>query len=500
VGTSIGSGCVNASPDQGEHATLKVEGGFIHRACPECVRGWFSANSRCIMQGVKPIVKRVAKWLGWGFLAFGLLFFIGFRWGLTPLPKPPRGIRIAPLRPPLKVEEIKADNAAYYYMQAAKQVGGYKQTKESEAQMDALLNRDTSGETTAIKQTLADSAEALQLVRKGTSTEFCQMPVLNLADDGLNNMAQWRRLARLLCCAGELARRDGNYEQARDEYLTVMKFGRDCATGGPIISMLMGNAISGIGTKALRTLILENTLPPETSKTVAVELMRLEADFPPLAETLRYELIYSKHQLDDTVFKNHHVAGSLAVSHGAWNGLCDAAYGDMIQEAQKPYWQSDSKKVVERWASPHGKWIWLFAFNRPFPRILVGMILPVLETTYSRATRCDADLRATAVVCALTGYARVRGVPPERLDQLVPDFLTAVPIDPFDGKPLRYRREGAGWVVWSVGSDMKDDNAAWHEFKYRKGEERKGGDIYFKSTEPQDDLAAYRANLKTQVR
>jgi hypothetical protein len=125
------------------------------------------------------------------------------------------------------------------------------------------------------------------------------------------------------------------------------------------------------------------------------------------------------------------------------------------------------------------------------------MMLPVLEPAFSHATRCEVDLRATAVVCALTGYARVHGEPPERLDQLVPDFLSVVPIDSFDGKPLRYRRDGTGWVVWSVGSDMKDDNAAWHEFKYPKeANGRKGGDIYFKSTEPQDDLAAYRASLK----
>jgi|GEM_PF-1475418 len=453
------------------------------------------------MQGMKPIVKRVARWLGFGFLAFLLLLFIGFRWGLTPLPKPPRGIRIAPLRPPLKLEDIKPDNAAYYYLQAAERMKGYKQTKESEGQMDALLASDLSGDTKAIEQTLDDRAEALQLVRKGAGTKFCQMPVLNLPDDGLSNMAQWRRLARLLCCAGELARRDGNYEQARDEYFTVMKLGRDCATGGSMISMLMGNAISGIGTKALRTLMLENTLSPEMSKTVAIEMMRLEADFPPLAETLRCELIYSKHRLNDAVFKNHHVAGSLAVSRGAWHRLCDAAFGDMIQEAQKPYWQSDAKKVVEKWGPPRKKLMILFwAFNRPSPRILVGMVLPVLEGSFLRATRCDVDLRATAVACAVTGYSRVHGEPPERLDQLVPDFLSAVPIDPFDGKPLRYRREGASWVVWSVGSDMKDDNAAWHEFKYRKGEERKGGDIYFKSTEPADDLTAYRAHLKTQAR
>ena len=47
-------------------------------------------------------------------------------------------------------------------------------------------------------------------------------------------------------------------------------------------------------------------------------------------------------------------------------------------------------------------------------------------------------------------------------------------------------------MLWSVGSDLKDDNAAWHEFKYWKpNQEHKGGDIYFKSTEPQDDLADY---------
>jgi hypothetical protein len=449
------------------------------------------------MQGVKPIVKRVIKWLGWTLTALVLLLFIGFRWGLTPLPKPPRGVRIAPLTPPLKAEEIKPDNAAFYYLQAAKKMKDYKQPKESEEQMDALLDGDTSDDAAAVKQSLADCAEALQLVRKGASMKFCQMPVLNLTEDGLDNMAQWKELARFLRCAGELARRNGNYEQARDEYLTVVKFGSDCATGGPIISMLVGDAISGMGIKALRTMMLESTLPPEMSKTGAIELIRLEADFPPLAETLRYELIYSKQMFDANCMTN--VASPLMLSRGTAHCVFDAAYGDMIQEAQKPYWQSDGKKVVERW-KPQGKWIWLLAFNRPIPRILIGMTLPVLEPTFSRATRCEVDLRMTAVVCTLTGYARVHGEPPERLDQLAPDFLPAVPIDPFDGKPLRYRREGAGWVVWSVGSDMKDDNAAWHEFKYRKGEERHGGDIYFKSTEPQDDLAAYRANLKTQVR
>jgi hypothetical protein len=441
------------------------------------------------MQRMKPIVKRVLKWLGLTLMALALLLFIGFRWGLTPLPKPPRGVRITPLRPPLEVEEIKADNAAFYYLQAVKQMKDYKQSKESEDQMTALLNGDPSGDTAAIKQTLADCAESLELVRKGASMKSCQMPMLHPAAFGY--MSHLKQLARFLFCRGKLARRDGNREQARDEYLTVVKFGRDCATGGPVLSMLVGNAISGMGTKGLRTLVLESTLPPKMSKTVAVELMRLEADSTPLAETLRYELISHEQLMDANVFNTNHVANSLAFSRDAWHRLNVAAYGDMIQEAQKPYWQGETKKVFRKWQLS-GKGLLLSMFNRPIPRIMLSMLLPTLEQTFSRATRHSADLRATAVVCALMGYARVHGGPPERLDQLVPDFLSAVPLDPFDGKPLRYRREGDGWVVWSVGSDMKDDNAAWHEFKYRKeANRREGGDIYFKSTEPQDDLKAY---------
>jgi len=350
------------------------------------------------MQGVKPIVKRVAKWLIWGFVAFLLLLFIGVRWGLTPLPKPPRGVRIAPLRPPLKTEEIKTDNAAFYYLQAAKQMKNYKQPKESEEQMDALLAGDLSGNTKAIEQTLTDCAESVQLVRKGASMKFCRMPMPKLAEESsFDDMTWWRQLARFLCCAGELARRDGNHEQARDEYLTVVRFGRDCVTGGPVLSMLVGNSVSGMGTKALRTLMLESALPPEMSKTVAGELMRLEANFPPPAETLRYELIYGKQVVDVAfTFKK----GGVIWGRGTAYRLFDAAYGDMIQEAQKPYWQSDGKKVLERWTPPHGKWIWLLAFNRPIPRIMLSMLLPELETSFSRATRCGVDLGDGGRVCA----------------------------------------------------------------------------------------------------
>jgi len=43
------------------------------------------------------------------------------------------------------------------------------------------------------------------------------------------------------------------------------------------------------------------------------------------------------------------------------------------------------------------------------------------------------------------------------LSDLVPIYLPQAPQDPFDGRPLRYRRLEPGFVVYSVGPARTDD-------------------------------------------
>ena len=46
---------------------------------------------------------------------------------------------------------------------------------------------------------------------------------------------------------------------------------------------------------------------------------------------------------------------------------------------------------------------------------------------------------------------------PTTIKDLVPDFLDAAPLDPFDGKPLRYIQDKPGYSLYSVGKDRIDD-------------------------------------------
>jgi hypothetical protein len=69
----------------------------------------------------------------------------------------------------------------------------------------------------------------------------------------------------------------------------------------------------------------------------------------------------------------------------------------------------------------------------------------------------QARLRCLIVALAAERYRRAHGRWPEQLDDLTPELLPAVPLDPFDGRPLRCARLDDGLVLYSVGFDGKDD-------------------------------------------
>jgi hypothetical protein len=66
------------------------------------------------------------------------------------------------------------------------------------------------------------------------------------------------------------------------------------------------------------------------------------------------------------------------------------------------------------------------------------------------------QLSRTTAILAAERFRRYAGRWPEALTELVPTYLAAVPADPFDLEPLRYRRPDDGVVIYSVGPDSLD--------------------------------------------
>ena len=85
---------------------------------------------------------------------------------------------------------------------------------------------------------------------------------------------------------------------------------------------------------------------------------------------------------------------------------------------------------------------------------VIGLMAVADDRMYRRAGIANSALRATQLMVALVIYEEQHGELPAQLDALVPGILPAVPLDPFDGKPIRYDRERR--IVWAVGEDGVD--------------------------------------------
>jgi len=78
------------------------------------------------------------------------------------------------------------------------------------------------------------------------------------------------------------------------------------------------------------------------------------------------------------------------------------------------------------------------------------------------------------VAMGLTAYRIERGEYPAKLSGLSADYLSKIPPDRFVDRPLVYRREGSGCVVYSLGPNMKDDEGrkndeSWDDIVIRLG-------------------------------
>jgi hypothetical protein len=108
--------------------------------------------------------------------------------------------------------------------------------------------------------------------------------------------------------------------------------------------------------------------------------------------------------------------------------------------------------------------------------VMIGLLVPAVLKVSDAHQRDQAFLRCAIVAVAAERYRRQRGAWPAAADELTPGFLKAVPADPYDGKPLRFKRLPDGVMVYSVGPDQEDNGGA----RNRKNWMAKGSDLGFR--------------------
>ncbi len=208
-----------------------------------------------------------------------------------------------------------------------------------------------------------------------------------------SNLATPKVLANLFCAEGHLAELEQRTNEALNAFADCIQLGQKATHGALIIHDLVGIACKAIGRQAAQTI-----WPAADDASLQVFLNRLT------------EIDQSNQPAEEVIRRDHEWA--------------HAAYG------LKYAWAS----LVQRSAVRASE-----------------------ESLRAKHSRSEAEMRLLRTDVAIELFRRKNLRYPNILSEVVPEYLDAVPFDPFTGKPMLYRTTTNSYLLYSAGPDKKDD-------------------------------------------
>jgi hypothetical protein len=283
----------------------------------------------------------------------------------------------------------------------------------------------------------------------------------NLFATSLVDQQNARKVASLLQYDAIRMIDEGKLNEALVDCRAIVNVGRSMGDEPFAISQLIRTACIVLGCKTTARLLSQGEIPPEELAALQ-ELLETDDSFPDELVGARGERA-AVHEMF-TALETGQLPFSAAAG-GRPNGA-EKLLNPVLQPGfryEHPEMLSIMTRYVEASRLPmHERHAVETAIDndvRALPRtaVLTRLLIPALYHVSGWHLRKHALLRCTIVCLASERYRRAHGRWPDTLTDLLPAELSAVPLDPFDGQPLRYVKAGDGITVYSVGPDQTDD-------------------------------------------
>jgi hypothetical protein len=103
----------------------------------------------------------------------------------------------------------------------------------------------------------------------------------------------------------------------------------------------------------------------------------------------------------------------------------------------------------------------IVAWSKRGKCMISAMLLPAISSILEQQVKYTATLDSFKLALALKIYKQKHGYYPDKIAILSPEVIPELPLDPFTGKEYIYRKEGRGFIVYSIGLNEKDDNGVY---------------------------------------
>lgn len=411
---------------------------------------------------------------------------------IEPLP----GVRMAPIGPVRGIEDIAPGCAFDLLMKACDLPPGAAEIPWEETERLATNEWDdvVFSNLVAILDLVATN---LALAKQAAQVPDPWAPVFSNSVDVMKYryFFRLRGVVDLLNISARRKTAHGDIEGAFADIECAVRFPGIVSEHG-MSGCMMNYACTARSLTTLRRIALTYEVPPALATSSVQWLSKIDEERSSFAESLRYDAImisplilelYSKTGIiRDSFGDEPEIALMFAMGRVLGSGQeittrnMVSYYSHAIAIAEKPY-DPVAWAGFEANTGPSRKRLLLS--RDPVGLYLAGPMFSGYNGAHVRHVRTGVDLRITQIVLMLEQFRKKTGRLPTGPDELVPDYLPVWPLDPFDGKPLRYvPRTNGTWKVYSVGPDLKDDggNFSWRDTpvaQWQLSNDHSGNDI-----------------------
>ena len=322
------------------------------------------------------------------------------------------------------------------------------------------------GTKSLIAAYLCDNQTALELLHKGARIEHCRYPIdLGRGHDCLvGHVSRIKTGVELLYLEAVLNAEDKKPELAIPSIESMFGISRSLTKEPLLISQLSSIACRALAVKALERAV-SRTEFTDVQLAHLSEMLADARDLSALSRAFAGEQCFAIAAFEKpSVLIDYYLglparsprspARRVFVAFYTLTGLLEknaAIYLDLMSDCIRayelpPHQRQKAFRSIEAKVNSLSK---IHAYAR--------LAMPAIPRCVTLELNHIAQLRSAQTALAVQRYRLAEGRLPDTLADLVPDYLETVPLDPFDGNDLRYKKLNIGFVVYSIGEDGKDD-------------------------------------------
>jgi len=282
------------------------------------------------------------------------------------------------------------------------------------------------------------------------------------------SLSSYKKLAQKLALRAGWRAWQGDLEGACSDCLALHKIGWYMEGRGLLIEQMVGIAIEGLARGTALMIVDRADVPADLLGSMQQELQeRFSGQDVVLcleAEKIFWYDYVQKAFTDDGEGGGRPLKGALPLVAADWkDGLLglvtfsypgrremmrkiDAFYDETELLLERPPWQAGRSDEAERLKKIVADSFLLHAVADSAVRL--GHL----------AWRTRTGRRALVAILAVLRYQKDKGIYPDDLDTLLTaEYMREIPIDPYSGRPLGYRKTAEGFVLYSWGENLADD-------------------------------------------